>query len=103
MRSRAWDGSPSSRIPPARGWPCGSRIPTPRTCNRNRQVLEGIHRDGPKGCPPPPRGPGVAPSPRGPGGGGPAAKEEVKTKAEMGEQGGREGAVMGRNACEESG
>src|SRR5207244_7762385 len=39
-------------IPPARGWPCGSRIPTPRTCSRNRQVLKGIHRDGSKACPP---------------------------------------------------
>src|SRR5438477_4976096 len=51
MRSRARDGSPSSRIPPGRGWPCGSRIPTPRTCSRNRQVLEGIHRDGSKAGP----------------------------------------------------
>src|SRR5207302_4269864 len=50
-RSRARDGSPSSRIPPARGWPCDSRIPTPPTCNCNRQILEGIHRDGPKAYP----------------------------------------------------
>src|SRR5439155_1527843 len=52
MRSPAKDGSPSLRTPRVPVWPCGNRIPTPRTCSRNRQVLEGIHRDGSKACPP---------------------------------------------------